>query len=37
MAGFTMVIVTLEVCDGSLVTRAVIVIVLFAGIVPGAV
>jgi hypothetical protein len=37
MAGFTIVIVTLEACDGSLVTRAVMVIVLSAGIVPGAV
>jgi hypothetical protein len=37
MAWFTIVIVTLEACDGSLVTRAVMVIVLFAGIVPGAV
>jgi hypothetical protein len=35
--GFTIVIVTLDCCDGSLVTLAVRVTVTFAGIAPGAV
>jgi hypothetical protein len=37
IGGFTIVIVTLDCCDGSLVTRAVRVMVTFAGITPGAV
>jgi hypothetical protein len=37
MAWFTIVIVTLDCCEGSLVTRAVRVTVMFAGITPGAV
>jgi hypothetical protein len=37
MAGSTIVIVTLDCCEGSLVTRAVKVTVMFAGITPGAV
>ena len=37
MGRLTMVIVMLEACDGSLVTRAVMVTVLSTGIAPGAV
>jgi hypothetical protein len=37
ISGFTIVIVTLDCCEGSLLTRAVMVTVVAAGIEPGAV